>query len=109
MRLSSEFWVKAHMRRCTSGGAFAVVVRHGDDRSGAIFLKINRLDGHARLLGPAPAGFSGEDDDRRFAVHVEFAPDAEVDAYLARQASFDSDLWVVEIEDRQGRSFLDGA
>lgn len=107
MRLSSEFWIKAHMRRCTAGGAFAVVARHGDDRSGAVFLKINLLDGRARLLGPAPAGMSGSEGERQFQVHVEPAPEADVDRYIARQVEFDADLWVIEIEDRQGRSFLD--
>lgn len=107
MRLTSEFWVKAHVRRCSSGGAFAAVVRHGDDRSGAVFLKIRLLDGRARLLGPAPAGMSGQEDERRFVVHVEAGVEAEIDAYLNRQIDFDSDLWIVEIEDREGRSFID--
>ena len=38
MRLKSEIWVKAYLRRCTVNGAMAVVVRHGDDDAGAIFI-----------------------------------------------------------------------
>jgi hypothetical protein len=34
-------------------------------------------------------------------------PEAVVDAALARQRRFDPDLWVVEVEDRAGRSLLD--
>jgi len=30
----------------------------------------------------------------------------EVEGYLARQRKFDSDLWIVEIEDKAGRHFL---
>jgi hypothetical protein len=33
--------------------------------------------------------------------------EAEVDSYLARQAAFDPDLWIVVVEDRHGRHFLE--
>ena len=33
--------------------------------------------------------------------------EAEVDAALERQRRFDPDLWIVEVEDREGRSLLD--
>jgi hypothetical protein len=33
--------------------------------------------------------------------------EADAEAYLARQIKFDSDIWIVEVEDRAGRSFLD--
>jgi hypothetical protein len=35
------------------------------------------------------------------------APEAEVEARLAREVSFDPDLWIVETEERSGRHFLD--
>ena len=44
MRLKSEIWVKAYLRRCTVNGASGVVARHGDDDAGAIFIKIVRQD-----------------------------------------------------------------
>jgi len=31
----------------------------------------------------------------------------EVDAAIAKQRSFDRDLWVIEVEDRAGRHLLD--
>ena len=110
MRLKTEIWVKAYVRRCASAGAPAMVVRHGDDDAGAIYIKIAHLNGHAALYGPAPAGFDEGQTDRRWTLHLDAAKatDADVEAYLARQAAFDPDLWVVEVEDRQGRHFLDG-
>ena len=109
MRLRTEFWVKAYIRRCAVEGASAVVVRHGDDDAGAIFVKVDRLDGTCPVFGPAPAGLDGAESDRRWTTVLNPAG-AEVsaaDEYLAREANFDSDLWVVEVEDRTGRHFLD--
>lgn len=109
MRLKTEFWVKAYVRRCMGAGIIATVLRHGDDDAGAVFVKLNRLDGTAAVFGPAPIG-SGEDrGDRRLAPHMEpgNAAEAAVDAYLARQVEYDPDIWIVEVEDRQGRHMLD--
>ena len=110
MRLKSEIWVKAYVRGCASQGVPAMVVRHGDDDAGAIYIKIAHLDGRAALYGPSPSGFDEGQTDRRWTLHLdaEKTTDADVDTYLARQAEFDPDLWVVEVEDRQGRHFLDG-
>jgi hypothetical protein len=30
----------------------------------------------------------------------------EIDAYISKARRIDADLWVVEVEDRQGRHFL---
>ncbi|MFA5901503.1 MAG: DUF1491 family protein [Hyphomicrobium sp.] len=109
MRLRAEFWVKAYIRRCAVEGASAVVVRHGDDAAGAIYIKVDRLDGTCFLFGPAPAGLDGAESDRRWVscLNAAGAECAAADSYLAREANFDSDLWVIEVEDRRGRHFLD--
>jgi hypothetical protein len=109
MRLRTEFWVKAYIRRCAIEGASAVVVRHGDDDAGAIFIKVNRLDGICLVFGPAPAGFAGAESDRRWLARLsaQGVDESAADAFIAREADFDSDLWLVEVEDRQGRHFLD--
>lgn len=109
MRLRSEIWVKAFIRRCAVEGAAAVVVRHGDNDAGAIFIKVSRLDGTCRVFGPAPAGLDDTATDRRWTMRFGGGdkPDREADAYLAREAEFDPDIWIVELEDRGGRHFLD--
>ena len=108
MRLKSEIWVKAYLRRCAVNGATGVVVRHGDDDAGAIFIKIVRPDGTAAVFSPAPAGLDDADVDRSWVTRFQkgFVPEAEAEALLKREASFDEDLWIVEIEDRDGRHFL---
>ena len=110
MRLKAEIWIKAYLRHCAVAGLAAAVVRHGDDDAGAIYIRINRLDGTSLLFGPSPAGFAGADEDRRWvpALSGLAEPDADIEAYLERQAKFDPDLWLVEVEARDGRHLLEG-
>ncbi len=109
MRLKSEIWVKAYLRRCQVEGADAVLVRRGDIDAGAIYIKIACLDGTAALYGPAPAGLEEAREERRWQPCLQRAPapETEADAYLARQIEFDPDIWIVSVEDRQGRHFLE--
>jgi hypothetical protein len=103
MLLSTDIWVAALIRRAELAGAFAVVVRKGDPRAGAVLVKV--LDRHAsavRLYSEATRG----DGDR---VWMQPHPDGDepaLDAYIERSRGRDPDLWVVEIEDTQGRHFL---
>jgi hypothetical protein len=111
MRLKSGIWVSAYLRRCAVEGAYAVVRRRGAEEAGAVFIKIDRLDGTADLYGPAPQ--SAFDDarppERAFAPCLKTQPAqaADAESYLARQIKYDPDLWILEVEDRAGRHFLD--
>jgi len=110
MRLKSAIFVSALLRRAQVEGAFGVVARRGSEEAGAVFVKVAALDGTAALYGPAPQSAFEADDpgDRKFIVLVPPGrPEAEADARLAKEVRFDPDLFVVEIEDRKGRSFLD--
>lgn len=109
MRLKTNIWVKAYLRLAISRGAFAAVVAHGDDDAGAIYVKVSRLDGTARLFGPAPAGHEALFGDRAFAAISgdDFQPEPKIDEMVGREREFDPDLWIVEVEDREGRTFLD--
>ncbi len=108
MRVKSEIWVKALLRRCQAEAIPAVVVRRGEAAAGAIFICVDHLDGTVSLYGPAPAGLEGSEIDRRWVRCLGSDPvDAgKANAYLGRQREFDPDLWIVEIEDRAGRHFL---
>ena len=113
MRLKSALWVAAYLRRCNIDGAFAVVRRRGAEEAGAIFVRINRLDGTSDLFGPAPQSAfempSGVERLFSASLAEQPAPDATVEAYLAREVKFDPDIWILEVEDRAGRHFLDVA
>lgn len=111
MRLKSALWVSAFVRRCYVEGVFAAIRRRGAEEAGAIFIKVNRLDGTADVYGPAPQSAFEEEHpvDRVFspAMKTMRSPDVEAEAYLARQVRFDPDIWIIETEDRAGRHFLD--
>ena len=114
MRLKSSIWVSAYLRRCDVEGAFAAVRRRGAEEAGTVFIKLNRLDGTGTLYGPAPQSMFVEarSADRLFTVLAGGplpAPDAELEARLVKELKFDPDVWIVEVEDRAGRHFLDGA
>lgn len=111
MRLKSGIWVSAYLRRCAVEGVSAVVRRRGAEEAGAVFISVDRLDGTGDLYGPAPqASFDDSHPvERAFTrcLKTNPAPAADIESYLARQIRYDPDLWIVEIEDRAGRNFLD--
>lgn len=109
MRVTSAIWVRAYLRRVAAGQAAAFVVHHGDDTAGAILIKVNRLDGTAALFGPAPAGLASVNSERSWTEQrASGTAEGEIDQEIIRQRDFDPDVWVVEVEDRAGRHFLDG-
>ena len=84
-----------------------IVARRGDPHSGIVILKLDQLDQGCRVMSQM------RDLDGKLgwmeALEGALVPEAEADAYIARQAERDPDLWVIEIEDRLGRHWVDGA
>lgn len=109
MRVTSALFVSALVRRVFAAGAFAVILRKGAEEAGAILVMVDRLDGSADLYAQAPqTAFDEERPTDRLFTRIEAGIDAERRAVrLASELRFDADLWVVEIEDRAGRPFLD--
>lgn len=86
--------------------------RRGASEAGAIFVKVDRLDGRSILYGPAPQSVSSEAApgvERMFTrTHQsEWIESAEAERRLEREVAFDPDLWIIEVEDREGRAWLD--
>ena len=103
VRLKSAIYVQALMRRCEVAGAGAYLVRRGAEEAGAVFLKVNRLDGTCMVLSPARRG-----EERIWTRPLgERSEEARASEYFTRQVRFDPDIWIVEIEDREGRPFVD--
>lgn len=103
--LKTEFWASALIRRANIAGAFAAVVRKGDTDAGAVLVKVSTLDGRARLYAPARNG-----EGERIWLDLSAGPlgdnEPDVDFYVQKRVGTDPDLWVIEVEDREGRHFL---
>jgi hypothetical protein len=100
MRVTSEFFVAALIRRMFASGGFAAVERKGAAEAGAIFIRQRFRDGLETLYAPAPQSVFEEEkpDDRRFEVRDDRSQPREVADMLEREIRFDQDLWVVELE-----------
>ena len=102
-RLTADFWVHAYLTRLRLHDIPAFVVSKGDATAGAVMIKQSPLNGSATL-------FQRQFDmmaDRREWVQIASGPEPDIDAQIARERSRDPDLWVIEVEDRQGRTLLD--
>lgn len=102
-RLTARFWVDAYLARLRVLDIPAFVTSHGDDTAGAVLVKLNTLDGSARLFHRS---YDLLEDRRDWAVLQE-GEEAAIDESIARQRTSDPDLWVIEVEDRNGRHLLD--
>lgn len=100
MRVTSDFFVSALMRRAFSSGGFAAVERRGATEAGAVFLRRRGRMGENWLYGPAPQSDYGEGKpiERRFVLLIDAGDEDAVGARLAREMRFDPDLWLVELE-----------
>ncbi|WP_288429375.1 DUF1491 family protein [uncultured Agrobacterium sp.] len=101
MRLKSEIFVSALIRRVFAAGDFAAIERKGAVEAGAIFIRQRLRGGLENLYGPAPQSFSDDEEvraERRFELRLEGAQAQDVESILEKERRFDSDLWVVELE-----------
>lgn len=83
--------------------------RRGAAEAGTIFVKIDRLDGTADLYGPAAQALfeDARPSERLFSALLTGVEIPTVETRLERETRFDGDLWIIEIDDREGRHLLD--
>jgi hypothetical protein len=108
LRLHSHIWVSAYIKKVNLHGASAVLLRRGEATAGAIYVKVSRLNQTAELFSPAPLfmieeqtnKINGSNEiDRCWLSEFGKAPQPELE--------YDADIWVIEVEDPEGRHFLD--
>ena len=100
-RLKTELWVKAQIRTCDVEMIPAVVVKRGDPDGGAVYLRLDRREEGCQLLSRT-YGINGERIWHGPIGDGPLPPD-KVDEYLRKQADFDPDFWVIEIDDPNRR------
>jgi hypothetical protein len=101
-RLTAGLWISAYLNRLRLSEIPAYVMAKGDATAGAVLVKVATLDGQAIIH---ERRFDLERDTRIWQVLAQ-GPEAEMDAILGRARARDPDLWIIEIEDRAGRSLL---
>lgn len=103
-RLKAGIFVRALTRRAEVAGASAFVVRMGSEEAGAVILRVNKLDGTMQVLNQTR-------DGKGRLVWAQalggWADEKRAGEWCDKQVKFDPDLWIVEVEDRQGRAFVD--
>lgn len=104
-RLPTHLWVMAHIRAADAQGVPMMVARKGDPSRGTVILKINRLDRSFVVLVQVR---DGENLSWSRGTGADPVSEPEADTYIARQTRYDPDVWVIEVEDRQGRPWFEG-
>jgi hypothetical protein len=108
LRLRTDFWVRAYLRRCENAGLYGAVVHKGAAEAGAVYVLVNRLDGNGFLFEPSPGPAYDERGERRFCLgHAGPLPADQLAARGQRLIRADPDIWLVEIEDRAGSGFIE--
>lgn len=102
-RLSTDFWVSAYLARLSQAGIFSHVAHKGDPKAGSVAIKLATMDRNASLfLRRYDADF-----ELVWQREMDDQPEFEVDEAVAKQRSYDRDLWVIEVEDPKGRHLLE--
>ena len=106
-RLPTSLWVEGHLHNLTVKAIHFYIIRKGNPASGIVMVKLNNLEGKARLL-------TQQRDIMTYklgwiaALAEEIVEEAQADAYIQRAISRDPDLWVIEVEDREMQNPFDG-
>ena len=105
-RLPVSIWIDAHLRRLNEIGQGYYILNKGAFAAGTVLLKINLLDGFAKILTQirdmeGNLGWMNAQKEERVA-------ETDADAYIRRAVDRDPDIWAIEIEDREGKNPFEG-
>ena len=104
--LPTGLWVSAHIRRCSNAGIPVYVAHKGGAERGTVTLRISVSGKGNRILTQARdmdgvLGWMDPFDGR-------LVDEAEASGYIRQAVDSDPDLWVLEIEDKEGKNPFEG-
>lgn len=107
--LKSEIWVKAHIRRCFSAGLTAVIANKGAPEAGAVYVQVTISTNQIRIFSPAPGPAYNSQGARTWSQPFgeEDVSAEKATNYFSKQKSFDPDIWIIDIDDRNGTGLLE--
>lgn len=100
VQLKTGLWMDALIRRAEAAGSFAVVSRRGDRDAGSVVVLV-RSRSALTLYIPE------RDFDGVRVWRAQTGTEAELSEVIERRADFDPDLNVIEIDDQEGRHFIE--
>tara|TARA_B100000530_G_C15508640_1_gene309601 strand:- start:43 stop:375 length:333 start_codon:yes stop_codon:yes gene_type:complete len=105
-RLPTHIWIDAHLRRCSAEGIPAVIINSGERMGGTVLLKIYQAGLGCRLMSQMR---DLEGNLSWYPAHKEeMIDERDADEYIKNSIKRDPDLWVIEIESRDGTVPVDG-
>jgi len=106
--VKTELWVKAHLALCFSKGLTAVIANKGAPEAGAVYVQITMSNTQVKVLAPAPGPAFDDMGNRTWSqpLGADSVTPQQAQEYFNRQRSFDRDIWILDIDDRQGMGLL---
>ena len=100
MTINSEIIVTALIKMANKNFIDAYLIKRGDINAGEIFLKVSNLKGYSMLYSyrkseiKSPWTVYGSDS---------WQNDSEINKKIDNIIKVDSDVWIIEIEDKEGK------
>ena len=103
--LKAEIIINAGIRIAEKNLTSAYVVKRGDEQAGSIFVKIDTLDGFAKLFSRnIKYDLTNDKETVEFTdlYPLKQKKIQDIDKRISKEIEIDRDCWVVEIEDKNG-------
>lgn len=105
-RMPTEMFVSANIRKCQSLNIPVYVEQRGDPNSGMIILKVLDADYKCRIFGQMRDMDGGLKWFDR--LDGQSVTESEAAAIISSSKAADPDVWIIEIETRDGQNPFDG-
>ena len=105
-RLPTELWIAAHVRQCATKGVPVYITRKGEPNAGTVIVKIVIRGMGCRVFNQfrSPEGKMGWFD----LYEGQIVDETRADQYIKQARDRDPDVWVVEVEDVNGKNPFEG-